>query len=140
MQALGMIETYGYVAAIEACDASLKAANVSLQGIKFVRGGLVTVSFLGDVGAIKAAVDAGTAAASKVGTVLSTHVIPRPAEGVEDSMLGGDEPKKPKPAPKVVEMTEVVKDVPKVEPPVAMDDTPKSEPKSQPHHSKKKHR
>lgn len=97
MQALGLIETYGFVAAVEACDASLKAANVSLQGIKFVRGGLVSVAFLGDVGAIKAAVDAGAAAASKVGTVLSTHVIPRPAEGLGRVML--DEGSLPTPPP-----------------------------------------
>lgn len=104
MQALGLIETYGFVAAVEACDASLKAANVSLQGVKFVRGGLVTAAFLGDVGAVKAAVDAGAAAASKVGTVLSTHVIPRPADGIDKIMLdNGFAPPKPQDSPKTPE-------------------------------------
>jgi ethanolamine utilization protein EutM len=81
--ALGMIETKGLVAAIEAADAMVKAANVTLVGKELVGGGLVTVMVRGDVGAVKAATDAGAAAASKVGDLLSVHVIPRPHGDVE---------------------------------------------------------
>jgi microcompartment protein CcmL/EutN len=76
--ALGMIETKGLVGAIEAADAMVKAANVRLVGYEKIGSGLVTVMIRGDVGAVKAAVDAGTAAADKVGEVVSSHVIPRP--------------------------------------------------------------
>lgn len=75
--ALGMIETIGLVSAIEAADAGLKAADVRLLGTDYVRGGLVMVRFEGEVAAVQAAVDAGTWAAQRVGTVFSTHVIPR---------------------------------------------------------------
>ena len=78
--ALGMLETYGLIAAIEGLDASVKAANVTLCGFKYVTGGLVTFFVTGDVGATKAAIAAGEIAASKVGKVRSSHVIPRPAE------------------------------------------------------------
>lgn len=81
--ALGMIETKGLVGAIEAADAMVKAANVTLVGKELVGGGLVTVMVRGDVGAVKAATDAGAAAASKVGELLSVHVIPRPHSDVE---------------------------------------------------------
>lgn len=81
--ALGMIETKGLVAAIEAADAMVKAANVTLIGKELVGGGLVTVMVRGDVGAVKAATDAGAAAAHKVGELLSVHVIPRPHSDVE---------------------------------------------------------
>jgi ethanolamine utilization protein EutM len=81
--ALGLIETKGLVAAIEAADAMVKAANVTLMGKEHVGGGLVTVMIRGDVGAVKAATDAGAAAASAVGELLSVHVIPRPHEEVE---------------------------------------------------------
>lgn len=77
--ALGMLETYGLIAAIEGLDASVKAANVTLCGFKYVTGGLVTFFVTGDVGATKAAIAAGEIAASKVGKVISSHVIPRPA-------------------------------------------------------------
>ena len=77
-EALGMVETKGLVGAIEAADAMLKAANVELVGMKKIGSGLVTVMVRGDVGAVKAAVDAGAAAAERVGVVISTHVIPRP--------------------------------------------------------------
>ena len=80
--ALGMIETRGLVGAIEAADAMLKAANVSLIGKTHVGGGLVTVMVRGDVGAVKAAVDAGAAAAERVGNLVSCHVIPRPHDEV----------------------------------------------------------
>jgi len=82
-EALGLIETRGLVAAIEAADAMLKAANVTLQNKELVGGGLVTVTVRGDVGAVKAAVEAGAAAARKVGELVSVHVIPRPHEDVE---------------------------------------------------------
>ena len=81
--ALGMIETKGLVGSIEAADAMVKAANVTLTGYEKIGSGLVTVMVRGDVGAVKAAVDAGSAAAAKVGEVVSTHVIPRPHSDVE---------------------------------------------------------
>lgn len=83
LSALGMIETKGLVAAVEAADAMVKAANVSLIGKVHVGGGLVTVMVRGDVGAVKAATDAGAAAADRVGELISVHVIPRPHEEVE---------------------------------------------------------
>ncbi|HEL2383464.1 ethanolamine utilization microcompartment protein EutM [Streptococcus suis] len=81
--ALGMIETRGLVGAIEAADAMVKAANVTLVGKEQVGGGLVTVLVRGDVGAVKAATDAGAAAAENVGELVSVHVIPRPHSEVE---------------------------------------------------------
>lgn len=83
MQALGMIETKGLVASIEAADAMVKAANVTLIGKEHVGGGLVTVMVRGDVGAVKASVEAGGAAAKRVGELVSVHVIPRPHDDVE---------------------------------------------------------
>ena len=83
MQALGMIETRGLVASIEAADAMVKAANVTLQCKEHVGGGLVTIMVRGDVGAVKAAVDAGACSAEKVGEVVAQHVIPRPHTDVE---------------------------------------------------------
>ena len=83
MQALGMIETKGLVASIEAADAMVKAANVTLIGKEHVGGGLVTVMVRGDVGAVKASVDAGAAAAERVGELVSIHVSPRPHDEVE---------------------------------------------------------
>lgn len=82
-EALGMIETRGLVAAIEAADAMVKAAQVELVGREGVGGGLVTVMVRGDVGAVKAATDAGAAAAEKVGELIAVHVIPRPHADVE---------------------------------------------------------
>ena len=81
--ALGMIETRGFVGAIEAADAMVKAANVELIGKQQVGSGLVTVVVRGDVGAVKAATDAGAAAAERVGELVSIHVIPRPHSDVE---------------------------------------------------------
>lgn len=81
--ALGLIETRGLVGAIEAADAMVKAANVTLVGKEQVGGGLVTVLVRGDVGAVKAATDAGAAAAAKVGELISVHVIPRPHQETE---------------------------------------------------------
>lgn len=85
--ALGMIETKGFVGAVEAADAMLKAANVNLIGTERIGSGLVTVLVNGDVGAVKAAVDAGAVAAGNVGQVVSTHVIPRPHQDVTKVMV-----------------------------------------------------
>ena len=82
-EALGLIETRGLVAAIEASDAMVKAANVRFLGHQKVRAGLVTVMVSGDVGAVKAATDAGAAACQRVGEMVSVHVIPRPHEDIE---------------------------------------------------------
>ena len=83
LQALGMVETKGLVGSVEAADAMVKAANVTLIGKVHVGGGRVTVMVRGDVGAVKAATDAGAAAASRVGELVSVHVIPRPHSEVE---------------------------------------------------------
>ncbi|MDR0924743.1 MAG: ethanolamine utilization microcompartment protein EutM [Hungatella sp.] len=83
LNALGMIETKGLVGAIEASDAMVKAANVTLIGKETIGSGLVTVMIRGDVGAVKAATDAGAAAAKRVGELVSVHVIPRPHNEVE---------------------------------------------------------
>ena len=82
-QALGMIETRGLVAAVEAADAMLKAANVELVGTEKIGSGLVSVMVRGDVGAVKAAVEAGASSAERLGEVIATHVIPRPHADVE---------------------------------------------------------
>lgn len=82
-EALGLIETKGFVGAVEAADAMVKSANVKLIGSEKIGAGLVTVMVRGDVGAVKAATDAGAAAAAKVGDVVSIHVIPRPHNDVE---------------------------------------------------------
>ena len=82
-QALGMVETRGLVAAIEAADAMLKAANVTLVGTEKIGSGLVSIMVRGDVGAVKAAVEAGAANASRLGELVATHVIPRPHNDVE---------------------------------------------------------
>ena len=86
-EALGMIETRGLVASIEAADAMVKAANVQLVGYEKIGSGLVTVMVRGDVGAVKAAVDAGTSSAKNVGEVVSVHVIPRPHTDIEKIVL-----------------------------------------------------
>lgn len=87
LNALGMIETRGLVGAIEAADAMVKAANVTLVGKEHIGGGLVTVLVRGDVGAVKAATDAGAAAAERVGELVSVHVIPRPHTEIEEVLL-----------------------------------------------------
>ena len=108
MEAIGMIETKGLVASIEAADAMIKAANVRLIRQDFVGGGLVSVIVTGDVGAVKAATDAGAAAAERIGELISVHVIPRPAHGTgamlaEPNKQGfvalGGAPKPPTPKP-----------------------------------------
>ncbi len=83
LEALGMVETRGFVGSIEAADAMVKAANVVLIGKEYIGAGYVTVMVRGDVGAVKAATDAGAAAARRVGELISVHVIPRPHQEVE---------------------------------------------------------
>ncbi len=83
LEALGMVETRGFVGAVEAADAMVKAANVVLLGREYIGAGYVTVLVRGNVGAIKAATDAGAAAARRVGELVSVHVIPRPHQEVE---------------------------------------------------------
>ena len=83
LDALGLIETRGLIGSIEAADAMVKAANVVLIGKEYIGGGYVTVLVRGDVGAVKAATDAGAAAARRVGELISVHVIPRPHSEVE---------------------------------------------------------
>lgn len=91
LEALGMVETKGLVGSIEAADAMVKAANVLLIGKEYIGAGYVTVMVRGDVGAVKAATDAGAAAARRVGELVSVHVIPRPHQEVEKILpAGGD--------------------------------------------------
>ena len=84
--ALGMIETRGFAAMVEASDAMVKAARVELVGFEKIGGGFVTAIVRGDVAAVRAAVEAGTAAAEKVGEIVSTHIIPRPHDNVDSSL------------------------------------------------------
>ncbi len=116
MNALGMIETRGLVASIEAADAMVKAASVTLISKTHVGGGLVTVMVEGDVGAVKAATDAGAAAAERVGELISVHVIPRPAADVAHILDRRPEPKpEPEPEPPAPE-PEPEPEVPETEP------------------------
>jgi ethanolamine utilization protein EutM len=96
MEALGMIETKGLVGSVEAADAMVKAANVVLVGKEYIGAGYVTTFVRGDVGAVKAATDAGAAAARRVGELVSVHVIPRPHQEVEKILPGasGGAPRK----------------------------------------------
>jgi microcompartment protein CcmL/EutN len=94
LEALGMVETRGLVASIEAADAMVKAANVVLVGKEYIGAGYVTVLVRGDVGAVKAATDAGAAAARRVGELVSVHVIPRPHGEVEKIIPPLEEQKK----------------------------------------------
>jgi len=94
MEALGLIETKGLVGAIEAADAMV-TANVVLTGKEYIGAGYVTVTVRGDVGAVKAATDAGAAAARRVGELVSVHVIPRPHEEAEKILPGAGPAKKP---------------------------------------------
>lgn len=132
MNALGMIETYGYLAAVEALDSALKASNVSLVDVVRVKGGLVTVLIEGDVGAVKAAVDASAAAAERVGTVVSVHVIPRPAKDVKSMLTANPEhPKKqeqetqePTPETEQAEADEMSEEEKRTENPAAQEEAP----------------
>jgi microcompartment protein CcmL/EutN len=97
MNALGMIETKGFAAMVEASDAMVKAAKVELVGFEKIGGGYVTAIVRGDVAAVKAAVDAGVQAAQKVGEIVSTHIIPRPHANVDSALpLGSKQTKKGK--------------------------------------------
>ena len=89
LEALGMVETKGFVGAVEAADAMVKAANVQLLGKEYIGAGYVTIFVRGDVGAVKAATDAGAAAARRVGELVSVHVIPRPHSEVEKVLPKG---------------------------------------------------
>lgn len=93
--ALGLIETRGLIGAIEAADAMVKAAKVKFLGRQKVKGGLVAVMVAGDVGAVKAAVDAGAAACSRVGRLVSSHVIPRPHDDIDLMIPHGAEKNEP---------------------------------------------
>jgi len=105
-EALGLIETRGFVGAIEAADAMVKAANVRLIGKEKTGSGLVTVMVRGDVGAVKAATEAGSEAARRVGELVSVHVIPRPHADVEELLSSLKEtPKVTKAKPKVTKAT-----------------------------------
>jgi len=117
-KALGLVETRGLVAAIEAADAMLKASNVTLVGKERALAGLITIVIVGDVAAVKASVDAGAAAAQKVGELVSVHVIPRPDDQVENILPLGTEPFKtistkkddqPKPSVKKTEDVKIKK-------------------------------
>jgi len=110
LEALGMVETKGLIGAVEAADAMVKAANVSLMGKETIGAGLVTVMVRGDVGAVKASVDAGAAAAKRVGQLISVHVIPRPHGDVE-GILPAKKAKRKAPAKKAA-----VKAAPKAAP------------------------
>ena len=125
MKALGMIETRGLVASIEAADAMVKAANVTLTCKEHVGVGLVTVMVRGDVGAVKAAVDAGAAAAERVGELVSVHVIPRPHEELE-GMLTTPAPVTPTPKPPKQP------EAPPEEAPVSPSPAPKADPVPEP--------
>jgi len=94
LNSLGFVETKGFVAAVEAADAMAKAANVTIVGTERVGGGLVAIIVEGDVGSVKAAVDAGAASAKKVGELVSVHVIARPNAALEDFFKGIREKKK----------------------------------------------
>ena len=85
--AIGLIETRGLVPLVEATDAMAKAANVTIENRISIGGGLVTIVVSGDVGSVRAAVEAGSTAATKVGELISSHIIPRPSEGLVESFL-----------------------------------------------------
>lgn len=104
MQALGLIETRGLVGAVESADAMLKAANVTLLEKTYTGGGLVTIIVTGDVGAVKAATDAGAAAAQRVGELISVHVIPRPHEELGGKIVSTTPPENKKTSIKVEEI------------------------------------
>jgi ethanolamine utilization protein EutM len=114
-QALGLIETRGLVAAIEAADAMVKAAKVKFLGRQKVKAGLVAVMVAGDVGAVKAAVDAGAAAGQKVGEIGSVHVIPRPHGDIDPIIPTVPQESKVSPEPKKPERKPAAKKVTKSE-------------------------
>ncbi len=111
--ALGLIETRGLVGSIEAADVMVKTANVQILGTEYIKNGMVTVQIIGEVAAVKAAVDAASAAAARVGHVVSTHVIPRPAEEIE-AILKKVTPSKPKKVDKEPSAPHEAKESPRV--------------------------
>ena len=111
--ALGLIETRGLVGSIEAADVMVKTANVHILGTEYIKNGMVTVQIIGEVAAVKAAVDAASAAAARVGHVVSTHVIPRPAEEIEDILKKAAHPQ-PKKADKEPAPPREAKEPPRV--------------------------
>ena len=111
MQALGFIETKGFVAAVEAADSALKSASVSLVGYKSIGGGMITVVLAGDVSAVKAGVDAGTSSASAIGKVVASQVIASPHEDMEQIVF--DKPKPAAEIPAKEESAEEPKSAPK---------------------------
>ena len=118
MKALGLIEVRGMVPAVEALDSALKAANVNRLDVVKVGGGLVSVLIEGDVGAVRAAVDAAQAAAEKVGTVISTHVIPRPAAEVTGMITPDPDPQPvqtPDPEPEIEQKKGKLNYIPDIE-------------------------
>ena len=135
-QALGLVETKGLVAAIEAADAMLKASNVQLVGKERALAGLVTIVVVGDVAAVKASVDAGAAAAQRVGELVSVHVIPRPDDQIGTILPIGERKKtltaekivKSKPTENIIKEEEVKEEliaVPKVKPDITTEEKPK---------------
>jgi ethanolamine utilization protein EutM len=137
-QALGLVETKGLVASIEAADAMLKASNVRLVGKESALAGLITIVVIGDVAAVKASVDAGAAAAQRVGQLVSVHVIPKPDDQIntilplEEGKVTSTPEKKitPKPAIKIFK-EKVVKKEFKIVPTIKPDVTPKEKPKKE---------
>ncbi|MEM1485469.1 BMC domain-containing protein [Oscillospiraceae bacterium PP1C4] len=130
MKALGMIEVYGYLPAVEALDSALKAANVNLVSVTKVRGGLVTVLVTGDVGAVKAAMDASASAAGRVGQVVSVHVIPRPSLDLEKMLSTGTSPSPEDPPPEPSDAGKPQTDAQEQD--VYLDSEPDVEPDSEP--------
>ena len=120
-QALGLIETIGLVSAIEAADAAVKAANITLLGYENTKGGgKITVKFVGDVGAVKAGVAAGVAAASRIGKVYGQHVIPRPHDEIEALIANLDRGKRKQERELELEVEETVVTEPEPQPCAAL--------------------
>jgi microcompartment protein CcmL/EutN len=126
--ALGMIETYGYIAALAGADAAVKAAVVSIDHLEIVKGGIVTVFFRGDVGAVKAAVEAGEQESRRVGNFRRSHVIARVSEDVEAMLVA----KPPKEAPPVAEVKLEPEIIIEAEPIIKSEPMPEAEPAPQP--------
>lgn len=137
-KALGMVETRGLIASIEAADAMVKAAQVQLLGKEKVQAGLVTIFVLGETAAVKSAIDAGSAAAQRVGELVSTHIIPRPDDQIDELISGKafDDNTSGKKAP-IVEnkASQRTKQIPKQDEEVLEETKPKPKPKSDPEHT-----
>ncbi len=114
-KALGLVETLGLVPAIEGADAAVKSADVELKGLKMIGAGLVTIVIVGDISAVSSAVDAGKAAAARLGTVRSTTVIGRTGEGLETVLEPKPDPKETAPAPVLPTAEPVLPELPETE-------------------------